>query len=87
MTSIKILMNAVASESAEFMTANIKDFSLGTPMQRTEYMRVHLDQIPTQAKEKYVAGGMANRDGYVLGNQQGYIWLGASGMFGSATAV
>jgi hypothetical protein len=66
MTSIKILLNAVASEGAEFMTADIKDFYLGTPMQRTEYMRVHLDQIPPQAREKYVAGGMANKDGYVL---------------------
>lgn len=65
MISIKVLLNAVASEGASFMTADIKDFYLGTPMERTEYMRVHIDQIPLEAREKYVKDSLV-RDGYVL---------------------
>jgi hypothetical protein len=65
MVSIKVLLNAVASEGAKFMTADIKDFYLGTPMDRKEYMRVHIDQIPPEARQKYVTEGLV-KDGYVL---------------------
>jgi hypothetical protein len=42
MTSIKILLNAMVSEDAKFMTMDIKDFYLGTPMGEKEYMRIHI---------------------------------------------
>ena len=54
MTSIKVLLNATVSEGAEWMTMDIKDFYLGTPMDRKEYMRIQLDQIPEGSKKKYV---------------------------------
>ena len=41
MVSIKLLLNAAVSESAKFMTIDIKDFYLGTPMEKKEYMRIH----------------------------------------------
>jgi hypothetical protein len=46
MMSIKILLNATVSEGAKFMSMDIKDFYLGTPMEQKEYMRIHLSQIP-----------------------------------------
>jgi hypothetical protein len=46
MMSIKILLNATVSEGAKFMSMDIKDFYIGTPMEQKEYMRIHLSQIP-----------------------------------------
>ena len=38
---VKILLNSVLStEGAKFMTIDIKDFYLNTPMERYEYMRM-----------------------------------------------
>jgi hypothetical protein len=44
--TIRILLNAVVSEDAKFLTADIKDFYLGTPLERYEYMRINLKHIP-----------------------------------------
>ena len=46
------------------MTSDIKDFYLGTPMGRKEYMRIHRDQIPEHIRAKYPEELM--RDGYML---------------------
>jgi hypothetical protein len=53
MQTIKILLNAVVSGNAKFMTADIKDFYLGTPLAEHEWMRVELKQIPLDIQEKY----------------------------------
>jgi hypothetical protein len=65
MISIKVLLNAVVSEKAKFMTIDIKDFYLGTPMDRKEYMKVHINQIPPASQAKYVKKGLV-RDNSVL---------------------
>jgi hypothetical protein len=46
MPTIKILLNAVVSEQAQWMTIDIKDYYLGTPLPRTEYMRLQRKHIP-----------------------------------------
>jgi hypothetical protein len=53
MTTIKLLLNAVVSEDAEWLTADIKDFYLGTPLPRTEYMRISMRHIPILIQKKY----------------------------------
>ena len=54
MQLIKILLNSVVSEKgAKFMTADIKDFYLGTPLPNTEYMRIKLEHIPQHVIDKY----------------------------------
>jgi hypothetical protein len=45
-TTVKILCNVVVSEDSKFMKADIKDFYLGSPMDRPEYMWVKRLQIP-----------------------------------------
>lgn len=41
LTTTKLLINSVVSTpNAKFLTADLKDFYLGTPMERYEYMRV-----------------------------------------------
>jgi len=53
MTTLKIFLNTVISEDAEWMTADIVDFYLGTPLPEPEYMRIHKDQIPENIFNKY----------------------------------
>ena len=67
MMSIKILLNATASEEEKkFMSLGIKDFYLGTPMKEKEYMRIHISHIPPQSTRKYVSEDLISDDGYVL---------------------
>jgi hypothetical protein len=52
--TVKILLNAVVSdENSEWMTVDIKDFYLGTPLDRPEYMWIDRWQIPQETLNKY----------------------------------
>ena len=54
MQLIKIHLNAVVSDpNAKYMTADIKDFYLGTPLPNTEYMRINLQHIPQDVIDKH----------------------------------
>ena len=45
--TVKMLLNSVIStKGANFMTLDIKDFYLNTPMDRPEYMRMKLANFP-----------------------------------------
>ncbi len=63
--TIRILLNTVVSEDALFMTADIKDFYLGTPLPTVEYMRISLKHIPIDVQERYKIANMVH-NGYVL---------------------
>lgn len=45
-TAVKILINSVVSDKAQWATADIKDFYLGTPLARPEFMRIQLRLLP-----------------------------------------
>jgi hypothetical protein len=54
LTTAKLLFNSVLSTpNARFLTANLKDFYLGTPMSRYEYMRVPIWMLPAAIIEQY----------------------------------
>ena len=54
LTTAKILFNSVLSTpKARFMTGDVKDFYLMTPMERKEYMRIPINIIPPQIIELY----------------------------------
>jgi len=63
--TIRILLNTVVSEKANFCTADIKDFYLGTPLERPEYMRISLKHIPAEIQLRYNMAAFAH-NGYVL---------------------
>jgi hypothetical protein len=47
LTTAKVLINStISTKGGRFMTADIKDFYLGTPLERYEYVRIALKQIP-----------------------------------------
>ena len=52
--TVKILLNSVIStEGGRFMTLDIKDYYLGTPLVDYEYMRIPIGAIPPAIFEKY----------------------------------
>eukprot|EP00804_Cyclotella_cryptica_P015847 CCRYP_006351-RA/>CCRYP_006351-RA protein AED:0.42 eAED:0.15 QI:0/0/0/0.6/1/1/5/0/704 len=56
MITVKILLNSVISTvNAKFMTIDIKDFYLNMPMERPEYMRLKLSNIPSNIIEPTIS--------------------------------
>ena len=52
--TVKLLLNSIISNLGEkFMTIDIKDFYLNTPMARYEYMRLKLCDIPEEVTKHY----------------------------------
>jgi hypothetical protein len=47
MTTVKMLLNSIIStKDSRYMTGNLKDFFLGTPLDRYEYICIPLKIIP-----------------------------------------
>ena len=51
--TVKLLLNAVVTEKANWMTADIKDYYLGTPMETPEFMSIPMHMIPPQIIQRY----------------------------------
>ncbi len=76
MLTTKILLNSIIStHGARFMTIDIKDFYLNTPMDRPEFMRLKMADIPKEFIELYNLRQLATPDGYI------YVWV-QKGMYG-----
>eukprot|EP00804_Cyclotella_cryptica_P024841 CCRYP_001785-RA/>CCRYP_001785-RA protein AED:0.34 eAED:0.34 QI:0/0/0/1/0/0/2/0/376 len=66
MLTTKILLNSVIStKEPRFMTIDIKDFYLNTPMVCPEYMRLKLSDIPDHIIKLYKLDKLVTADGYV----------------------
>jgi len=64
--TVKLLLNSIISTpNAKFMTLDIKDFYLNTPMARYEYMRLRLADMPKDVIEHYKLDEIATPDGYI----------------------
>ena len=66
----KLLINSTISDAqkgARFMSANLKDFFLATPMNGEEYMKVQSQPFPDDIRKKY------NLDQKVTNNDYIYI--------------
>jgi hypothetical protein len=65
LATAKILLNSVLSTpEAKFCAFDIKDFYLNTPMDRYEYMRIPVNQIPPEIFELYNLQDLVH-NGYV----------------------
>jgi len=64
--TIKILLNStISTPNAKFMTMDIKDFYLNTPMARYEYMRRRLLDVPEDVIAHYKLNKNAAPEGYI----------------------
>ena len=80
MTLIKVLLNTIVSEpDAKFMTADIKDFYLGTPLPTTEYMTIKLDHIPSDVIAKYDMAKYASNGAVTVSVHKGIYGLPQAG--------
>jgi hypothetical protein len=67
MEAIEALIHSVApdrlhNKDAQWMTLDIKDYYLGTPMLRPEFVRIPLKFIPKEVQCKYELGKYKQRD-------------------------
>ena len=68
MLETKILLNSVISDAhkgARFMSADLKDHFLSTPMSNSEYMRVPYHRLPQDIKDTYNLDTIVTPDNYV----------------------
>ena len=62
----KLLFNSVIStKGARFMTADISNFYLNTPLERPEYIRLKLDDIPDEIIDQYKLRDKVTPEGFI----------------------
>jgi hypothetical protein len=66
MQLVKLLFNSIVSTpGAKFMSLDISNFYLETPMKRYEYMRMKLQDIPDEIIEQYKLKEKVDKNGFV----------------------
>jgi hypothetical protein len=87
-TTVKVLLNAVVSEeNARWMTADITDFYLGTPLPRNEYMRVHTKYIPREIMDRYGLSDLVKDDHVMVEIYKGIYGLPQAGILAQERLV
>ena len=54
MSTVKIFLHSVVSEEKQWMTIDIKDYYLGTPLTRPEYIRIPIRMIPHTTMDTHI---------------------------------
>ena len=66
MLLVKIMLNSVISTpGARFMSIDIKNFYLATPMKRYKYIKLKLNTLPEEIIQEYKLNYIATPDGAV----------------------
>jgi hypothetical protein len=64
--TVKLLLNSIISTpNSKFMTMDIKDFYLNTPMARFEYMQLRLSDMHKDVIAHYKLNKIATPEGYI----------------------
>jgi hypothetical protein len=64
----KLIINSTISDAhkgARFLSADLKDHFLASPMEETEYMRIHSKYFLQDMREQYDIQNLIDQDGYV----------------------
>jgi hypothetical protein len=66
MITVKLHLNRVIStKNAHYCTIDLKDFFLNTPMDRPEYMRMKISNLPPNFVKSYNLNNLATNDGTI----------------------
>ena len=68
MLETKILINSVISDAdkgARFLSLDLKDYFLASPMKNPEYMKVHISKFPSDIIQQYHLHSLVTKDGYI----------------------
>ena len=64
--TIKLLANSIVStKKAKMITMDLKDFYLNTPMERPEFIRIKMSDIPEDVTQHYKLQDTVEAYGYV----------------------
>jgi hypothetical protein len=78
--TVKLLLNATVSDAqANWLTTDISDFYLGTPMERPEYMRVPTKYIPTATMIKHKLAALVHNGAVIMQLNKGIYGLKQAG--------
>jgi len=81
LTTCKCILNSVVSTpKAKFMTIDIKDFYLNTPMARYEYMRIPVKYIPACIMDQYKLAGLVHNGSVLVEIRKGMYGLPQAGI-------
>ena len=66
MVLVKIMLNSVISTNkARYMTMDLKDFYLNTPLKRFEYIKLKMSDVPEEIQREYNLHEKVTEDGHV----------------------
>ena len=66
MLTLKLLLNSIVSTpNAKYISIDIKDFYLNTPIPRYEYMKLKLSDLPDNVILQYNLMGKLGKDEYI----------------------
>jgi hypothetical protein len=81
LTTIKLLLNSVVSkQNGHFMTADVKNFYLNTPLERPKYMRIPVKLIPQEIIDDYKLTPLIYRDYIYVEINEGMYGLPQAGL-------
>ena len=80
MPVVKTLLQSVVSDNANWMTADIKDYYLMTPLTRSEYIRIPVKMIPESIIAKYALHPFIHHDKVLFEVTQGMYGLPQAGL-------
>ena len=64
--TVKMHLNStISTKKAHYITIDIKDFHLNTPMERYKYMRLKLVDLPDDVAKQYDLGNKVTADGWI----------------------
>jgi hypothetical protein len=79
--TVKLHLNSVVSTpGARYMTIDIKDFYLGTPMEQYEYMWIPVKHIPANIMEQYKLADLIHNDKVMVEIRKGMYGLPQAGI-------
>ena len=77
---VKTLIQSVVSDDAHWMTADIKDYYLMTPLTRSEYIRISVKLLPVAIIEKYHLTQFIHNEKVLVEVTQGMYGLPQAGL-------
>lgn len=81
MSTVKLHINATVSDpAAKYITADLKDYYLGTKLPRTEYMWVEYNDIPPATRRRYNVERFLHKGRALLAVDKGIYGLPQSGL-------
>ena len=80
MDVIKILIHSVICEKAKWLTMDIKDFYLGTPLERPQYIRIPTKFLSTQSINKHNLQKYLHNGGALFRIEKGMYGLPEAGI-------